>query len=211
LRQVFRNGKWIDNDKAAPENLRADLRELPSELVTKDGDDPYKVHADDPDHVLETIVYDYGKHDGDPSKADAETKIKDPKFQDVYGLPLIGSVARLNWCGKDRAQWVIDLWRLRAAKALINSLVGDVEGGNIPERVSTVWHLWFPDNNLNNYELREGNPPPDSKRPAYMRGLDIVVDLNCPVPPIVDRFIEDYSGAAPALVSDLTQGGASDG
>jgi hypothetical protein len=37
-------------------------------------------------------------------------------------------------------------------------------------------HLWFKDKNLNSYELRDGNPPSDSERPMWARGLKLEID-----------------------------------
>lgn len=38
-------------------------------------------------------------------------------------------------------------------------------------------HLWYPRPTHTAYELRRGEPPPDKRRPAHLRGLDLRVSL----------------------------------
>ena len=47
-----------------------------------------------------------------------------------------------------------------------------------------VEHLWFTSKDLANYELRKGNPPADSERPSWMRGLRIELDYH-QLPPAI--------------------------
>jgi hypothetical protein len=37
-------------------------------------------------------------------------------------------------------------------------------------------HLWFFDDRLDHYELREGNAPSDSERPDYLKSLDLWIN-----------------------------------
>ena len=45
------------------------------------------------------------------------------------------------------------------------------------QRKPPVRHLWFPEDNLNKYSLRDGNPPADVDRPKHLKGHHLVIDL----------------------------------
>lgn len=53
-------------------------------------------------------------------------------------------------------------------------LVTAVEQG---VRKPPVRHLWWPEDNINKYALRDGNPPADVDRPKHLRGQHLVIDL----------------------------------
>lgn len=53
-------------------------------------------------------------------------------------------------------------------------LISAVEKG---VRKPRVRHLWFPQDNVNRYELRDGNPPADVDRPKHLRGQSLVIDI----------------------------------
>ena len=59
-----------------------------------------------------------------------------------------------------------------------------IETGTLREDEPTVWHMWFPEDNVNNHAIRVGNPPADQDRPKYLRRLNLVIDLNDYVGPI---------------------------
>lgn len=162
-KQVLRNGKW-EEGSASPELLRDDLRSLPGEYVTKDIAEPNKIHELDPQHVVNQILDDKvtGK---DSSKLDDKEKPRDPEFDEVPP----GQTRELYQKG-------VDVVRLRVLKSLVERQILRLKrGANLVDL--KVRHLWFPENNLNHYELRTGNPPPDSERPKHMRGFRLELDV----------------------------------
>ena len=65
----------------------------------------------------------------------------------------------------------LEIIRIRVTTACLITAVED------NERKQPVRHLWFPEDNVNRYELRLGNPPADSDRPRHLRGLQLVIDI----------------------------------
>jgi len=61
--------------------------------------------------------------------------------------------------------------RIRVTYACLITAVRD---GN---KKPPVRHLWFEEDNANNYRLRAGNPPADVDRPEFLRGMHLVIDL----------------------------------
>ena len=77
---------------------------------------------------------------------------------------------------------------MRAISSIVNSLLTEAKAGKEPDM--SVRHLWFPEDNVNHYELRDGNPPGDSGRPKHMRGYRIELDI-VSIPERVKDVIED--------------------
>ena len=77
-----------------------------------------------------------------------ETLEKDPRYR------------KLN-------QQVIDIVRLRVDVARKQQAVID------QNRILTKKYLWFPKNDCDKYELRDGNPPADVDRPKWLRGYKL--------------------------------------
>ena len=136
------------------ELLPEGLRELPSELVTKDAEEEDKVHRLDPKHVRLSLTDEYfDKHTKEP-----EVEAEKPKNK---WLPV--------------KQEFVDLVILRAMAAIIETEESRQARGHPPRH--PVYHLWFPENDLRVYELRKGNPPPATERPRHLRSIDLVVDI----------------------------------
>lgn len=53
-------------------------------------------------------------------------------------------------------------------------LISAVERG---ERHPPVRHLWFPEDRISLYHLRDGNPPADQDRPPHLRGHRLAIDI----------------------------------
>lgn len=65
------------------------------------------------------------------------------------------------------------------------------------------YYVWPTTPDLTAYERREGNPPSDSERPAWMRGLDLVIDYNALPKHIWRECAPD--GEYGQMVADLQQ------
>ena len=199
--QVFKDGKW-EEGKAAPQQLREDLRVLPSELITKDIDDPDRIHEIDPEHVADTYLDDYIKR-AQGIDPDAPVKYAPPHLAEKYGLPPVGKVVKFTDQSKEKTQSQIDMFRLRVASVLLGNLQDQLIAGKVSENEQTRFYIWWPNNNVNEYHLKEGNPPPDSKRPKHLRGFQIHVDLNNPVPPAIVKDLEQNN---PDLLESVNYG-----
>lgn len=167
--------------------IREDLRRLPSEYVTTDVDDPGKVHALDPGHVRDTIAEERFAED---------QASKDP-----------AAPAAPPW--RPVRQDLVDLIGLSATKQLLITASGELESGR-PTGLR-VYHLWFPKNDIRVYALRRGNPPPDSERPAHLRGIDLVVDPCVLKPRVLETIKKDperlaeFRGAVSDGIADVVK------
>lgn len=146
--------------------LNENLRRLPSEYVADDPDDPNRVHEIDPAHVRETIAID---------RYDAETE-DEAKGPDKIYVPV------------PLKQEYVDLLILKVRAALLGTI--ERQHKQTGQALVHVRHLWFPANDLWERELRDGNPPADSERPEWMRGLDVAVDP-MRLQPRIERMITD--------------------
>jgi hypothetical protein len=176
MAEVFRNGIWQPGT-AKPELLPPHLRGLPGNLVSKDLDDPDKAHDLDAPHVINSIVRDAEKaQNPEPEKIDTA-----PKVAKKLKAPGPGERAPV-------LQWYVDVAKMRVIHSLIGSAVDACAAGR-PYDIS-VKHLWFPTTNVNEYFLRDGNPPSNKERPKHMRGIDLVVDVLEPPRSIVKALKE---------------------
>lgn len=156
------DGRLEEIEKAAPEHLREDLRNIPSDLVTKDIGDPDRVHELDPPHILNTLVDEAEERDMTPSETKEEVKPRDTFVH----------------------QATVDAVRLRVLKAWIVTQKERIEFGQRPD--FGVKHLWFETNNIDRYVMRDGNPPADSERPKHLRGIHLEIDITC-IPETIQR------------------------
>ena len=164
-------GEWEDR-AASVELLPDNLRSLPAEIVGKDVDDPDKAHVLDAQHVVNTIAKDYGKSiDDKPSDNTTE------KVAKKLWAPGPGERAPVR-------QWFVDVAKMRVIARLITKAVGEHAAGFEPN--IDPCHLWFEEDNVNNYFLRMGNPPPRKERPRFLRDIDLTVDITNPPRSIVD-------------------------
>lgn len=164
------DGTW-EEGKASPKLLREDLRELPGELVVKndlDIQEEDKIHELDPPHIVEALTYEYQQKIAKDGK-------EDPKLDtcNLPGGPLaqIGESKKLN-------QREIDWVRLRLLKVRIDKALQAVENGHEPNM--EVFHVWFPQDEVNIYEIRPGNPPSDTDRPPHLKGFHLWIDPKHP-------------------------------
>jgi len=155
--------------KAGPELLRADLRQLPSELLTKEVPVASKVHALDDPHVKNTIVREYADKMAGKLSPEEELPEGAERVQRVVDATL--------------TQERIDIVRLRVMNAIAKNST------DIEDKLR-VYHLWFPRNDINEYQLRTGNPPSDSARPKHLRAMQLHIDLGSgKLPPtVVDKL-----------------------
>lgn len=169
---VLRNGKW-EEGKASPELLPEHMRALPDDLVTKDEADEKRIHAEDPGHIVQALVYENAK---------AEKAAE----QDPVGLEKLKALARIPVGDKaPLTQMRIDVEKMHANVSILSSMMA-AENPDLDK----VWHIWFPTDNVNDYELREGPPPPDIERPKHLRNFNLVVDPLVMPASVIDRFKE---------------------
>lgn len=167
-RFVFKDGKFVEG-KAGPEQLPEHMRALPSSFITKHEAEGDKVHELDPPHIVEALVKDL-------------TEKEQPK-PTLDGLPLavqalsasmapLGAVVPLN-------QRRIDVVRFRIIRSRIDRLCKEAEAGTIKleDALKNVDHVWFPEDNVNKYELRKGLPPPNSMRPKRLHNYRLELDI----------------------------------
>ena len=155
-----------DNRKAP---LPPELRELPSEFVTTDIADAHRVHALDAPHILDAIVTERIE---DIAEAETAPPTDEPKKR-----PTLQPLHRLRFTdiSPEKAQFEIDVIRLRVMRTLVDRFISEATAGLDPD--TGVQHLLFPTDNLNEYQLHPGNPPRDKDRPKWLRGLRIEIDI----------------------------------
>lgn len=174
---VLKGGQFVEKERPAPALLPPELRSLPGEYVTKDTGDPDKLHPLDTEfpHIVDSVV-----HEKQVAEREAQ-KEKAPRDDGLKRAP-VGEVVPLR-------QDFIDVERWFAIKGIVKSQLTALQEGLITEPdITTIRHLWFPEDNVNNILLRVGRPPSDSQRPKHMRGFDIAVDLLSIPPSIVDEM-----------------------
>jgi hypothetical protein len=165
---IYKDGEWVEG-KASPILLDEELCKLPSEFVTTTVEEADKIHPDDPLHTRLSMLDELeAKANENPIKDDID-------FDEVP-------------CGDARIlyQKGIDVVRMRVLKVIIDNAILLLHKGSTKIDLR-VKHLWFPENNLNIYELREGNPPPDSERPKHMRGFRLELDVTRIPQTVVDK------------------------
>jgi hypothetical protein len=146
---------------------------LPGELVTSDDTDESKAHELDAPHVVKSIVKDFGRGVEEAARPTQETA---------------KTVAKKLWAPGpgERApvrQWFVDVARMRVYAVMVANALDAYNAGREPDL--SVHYLWFENNNVNDYSLRRGNPPPRKDRPKHLRDIDLVVDVMEPPRSIV--------------------------
>ncbi len=153
------DGSWRDGS-AAPKHLPDHLRKLPGDYVTKEVADGERVHELDDPHIVESIAKERAqKEQGTYQDPDAKPE--------PLGVDYVAD-KRLN-------QNKVDEVRLRVIRAYVQTNMEWLQEGREIDKKPK--HLWFPDNDVNKYELREGNAPADQDRPKHLRGLKLHVDI----------------------------------
>jgi hypothetical protein len=178
---IGEDGRWREGS-AAPESLREDLRELPSELVTKDPSSPDQIHELDPPHIVEDLAYQAEKRE---REAEAPRNIDD--ILKPFHAPL-GEVVPIT-------QRRVDFVRFRLIQARMKVIERKAAEGHDVDLFEPV-HVWFPNDNVNEYLMHPGWPPPDVKgywpngRPAHLLRIHLEVDVLSPPRSIRDLLLE---------------------
>lgn len=166
------DGSWYEG-KAAPELLEPHMRGLPGELATKEVAEGEKVHKLDPSHVRETIISDHKKKIEDSEKKNQVLEV-DALKAILHSLPSeIAHGREIKFEEVAKPQWEIDLIRTRVCFNMFMLVVKY----DMPDRLKKTYHLWFPKNNINLYEFREGNAPSKFDRPYYLKKCTLFLDL----------------------------------
>ncbi len=147
---------WSEG-KATPWLPDERLRKLPGDYVTKDINDPVRAHESDEDYIVSNIVDD---------RRAAE---KNPGVPKETVLPVYLTEDKKLSANK------IDEVRLRVMLAFADTQKRIIREGGEPDKRPK--HVWFPEDNVNAYELRTGNAPADGERPAHLRGYDLHMDI----------------------------------
>lgn len=167
---VFKNGKWSIG-KAAPEHLRKELRELPGNFITKDTGDPDKIHELDDPHIVRNLARE---------QAIAQLDSNEEDLDSLLGRAPIGEVVPLK-------QRFIDAERFFVWKGVIQGQLRDIgDRIRLAPDIEVMHWLYFEEDNVNKYLVKEGLPPPDSELPKHMRGFQVVVDILAPPQRIMD-------------------------
>ena len=172
-KQVLRNGKW-EEGSASPEQKPEHLRGLPAEWVTKNEADPDRIHELDPPHIVGALVEEQVK------------KVRAEEAPAAPDVPFKPRVAKPGEC-VPLSQWEIDMVRFRVLRQLVETAIVAKKHGNKVD-VFKVNHLRFPENNVNIYELHEGNPPREDERHSHERGFSLELDIEAWPKTIVDHL-----------------------
>lgn len=140
--------------KAGPALLPEHMRGLPSSFVTKDTSDGDKIHELDPPHIVKALVREQTNKEQTSAKPDAVEVL-------ASSLAPIGERVPLN-------QTRIDLVRFRIIRARITRLAGS---GVLNTKID---YVWFPEDNVNLYELRPVLP---RKLPRHLRNYRLELDI----------------------------------
>lgn len=164
-------GNREEVEQTAGKLLDPRLRNLPEEFVTEDTGDPDLIHELDDDHIVEAI---------------AEEKFEElengPAEKPKTALEIISSLSAYPFPPPKEvplSQWEIDVIRFRVGWCVGNSMVKLVQLGQ-PVEFEKLYHVWFPQNRIIEYELRDGQAPPDVLRPRKLRNFSLTVDPLCP-------------------------------
>lgn len=174
-----KTGEWREG-KAAPQQLPENLAALPSEKVTKDEDDPDKAHSLDPDHVVDHFAEQVTSEEltakaaprtfEDPEKEAADVRRK--RFEEFLEFVPTGKSASIT-------QKRVDGVRYRVLMSLINRMNTLYKAGVSLEGFPILWHLKFPHDDVQVYELKRGQPPARMLRPRWTKNIDLEIDINC--------------------------------
>lgn len=150
------------------------MRRLPSEMLTFDADDGDKVHEHDAAHIVDAIEQEHLEKWG-------EVKKREPRPDPMEADDVLEDLE--DW---RLTQQHIDVIRLRVMSAWAKTQTNFLAQGHAVD-----WnykHLWFPENDLRIYEMRDGNAPPDSSRPQHLRGMELAIDIRDPG--VVSRLLK---------------------
>lgn len=165
------DGTWVEGP-ASPELLPKHMRAIPSDWVTKDSDDPDRIHADDASHIVSSLAKEKAKHKAE--KADVKAEL------DKLWAPGPGERAPIT-------QWFVDVARTRVGMSWLRVVVAQLANAPIinaaevadaivaGERIPDLeGHLIFPDpHNVNEYVFAHGvDKKKNSQKHKKLRGID---------------------------------------
>jgi hypothetical protein len=179
------DGTWTEG-RAGPEKLPDGLDKLPGEIVTRDMSDGDRAHELDPPHVIEAFAYEFDKAEREAEKP----KPPDPMSVSQGMSAPIGEVVPLTQGRIDAVRWRI------AHKSILPMWLAQLERGEDVD-IAEPMHVWFPSNNVNEYELRLGLAPRSEDRPKHLRHFRLRIN---PFDP--PRSIRDLFEAADVPVPD---------
>ena len=165
-RVMKEDGTWHEGS-ASPKLLKENLRNLPGEIVTEEDADDSKAHELDPQHVVDAIAYEHGKAQRQEGQKNKTTE--DEVLYERFGAPL-GEKVPLT-------QPKIDYVRMRIIRTIIANYAMDLQNGVLPD-TDHLYHVWFPENNVNNYALKHGKEPANLKRPPHLKNFKLTVDIH---------------------------------
>lgn len=171
------DGVWRDG-AAGPELLPAHMRKLPGDLVTKHISEADKVHEADETHIVKAIEYDRTKSELAEERETHGARLAQLR-REMARVP-VGTRRRLS-------QKRIDIEIFHAIRSILKTYDKRMARGEDVD-LSQVYHLWFHTDNVNDYELRSGNPPALIDRPKLLQAFNLVVDPLSPPQRVVDSF-----------------------
>ncbi len=168
------------------------LKSLPSDYVTKDISDPDRIHKYDAPHIVDALAKERAK----------------PKNQKKSIFDILRKQGKIKPHGRGYRldPLNVDVIRFRVIQALVGGLMKRMELPPVHEQYLekpdlSIHHIWFPEDNMDKYELRAGNPPADADRPPHLRGLDLEIDIVIWPKRIVDLLKQDNPNFQPPTAS----------
>lgn len=167
-RFVFKDGKFVPG-KAKPWLPPMEMRGLPQNWTTKDISDGDKIHEYDPPHIIKELM----------RKQDANERAASTSLP--AALQALSNAAAPLGESVPLSQERIDLVRFRIIRARVNRLASSAQ----PEKDLAdikVDYVFFPDNNVNNYQLRakvarHGARALPHPLPKHLRPFKLEVDI----------------------------------
>ena len=156
--------------RASAELLPEHMRKLPGDLVTKHEAEADKVHELDEPHIVGALVYERQKAEKAEAANTHGARLAELREQ-MKRVPL-GESAPLS-------QARIDIERFHAGRATLAAYNRKMDRGEAVD-IDQRYHLWFPTDDVQVYQLRPGNAPADQDRPRHMQGYTLAVDPLCP-------------------------------
>ncbi len=185
-RLVFdeKKGTFVEG-KAKPALLDPGLRALPGEFVTREIEDGAKIHELDPEHVRGSLVEEFEKAENEATRK----KKPEEKLDELAANPtLLANAERFLIPGplaslpdavitQERVDWI----RFCALRQKIKTAMDNISLG-LPASQQLAWveslqHVWFPTPDVRICEVRERKPPPDLLRPAWLKKIDLICDV----------------------------------
>lgn len=163
VKQAFKPGK------AKPALRPEFMRSIPESYTTKDIADGDKVHELDAPHIVEELVHQQ-------KQAEEGQKARTlPQALEALAAAIapLGERVPLN-------QTRIDLVRFR----LIRTRIQRAAAAN-DMSLLRVFYVWFPEDNVNVYEIRDALP---EKLPKHLRGYALEIDPMCWPRSVVDAL-----------------------